>query len=239
MQLQTEASRDRLIVYDADRFGSAPRDLFDPHYLSIQGLLSSISSGRGTVWLFQHNKERYALRHYRRGGWMASIFQDRYPWLTQGRTRPAREVALLCELHRQGLPVPVPAAWQTIRRRLSYRADLITVRIDAAKPLNQYLSQQELAADGWVRLGQVLRRFHDHQVWHADMNLSNILLGPRQTFHLIDFDRCRVRRGNYWKTRNLKRLQRSCRKSLRLNPNLHFQERDFERLLEGYAGSTA
>ena len=237
---QREALCERgFITYDSARFETAPTSLFDPHYLSVQGLLSSFGSGRGTVWMFCYQDENYALRHYRRGGQAARLWGDRYLWCGRKRSRPAREAALLDRLLEQGLPVAAPVAWRVVRRGFTYQADLMTRRIADAAPLSQVLRRRALAASDWEQAGRLLRRMHDLQVWHADLNLSNILFRPSGEFFLIDFDRCRVRMGGWWKRRNLERLHRSCRKGKRLEPALRFAEADFEALLRGYAGSAS
>ncbi len=223
------------IAYDPEWLSQASPELFDPHHLSVQGMLSSFGSGRGTVWLFRHEGTEYALRHYHRGGKVAQVLKDRYLWTGLNRSRPAREARILQELAGKGLPVPNPVAWRVIRSGLVYRADLIVTRISRARSLTQILRERALSAAEWETLGALLRRFHDGQVWHADLNLSNILLQPTGDFFLIDFDRCRVRFGTLWKPRNLKRLHRSCRKEQANNPEFHFREQDFEVLLRGYA----
>ena len=223
------------IVYDPEWLSEAKPELFDPHHLSVQGMLSSFGSGRGTVWLFRHEGKEYALRHYHRGGQVAQFLGDRYLWTGLNRSRPAREAKILRQLAGQGLPVPSPAAWRVMRSGLMYRADLIVTRISRARPLTQIMREQPLTATEWENLGAMLRRFHDLQVWHADLNLSNILLRPPGDFFLIDFDRCRIRFGRLWKQRNLKRLHRSCLKEQAQNPEFHFREQDFDALLEGYA----
>ena len=227
------------VEHDSERLSEAPQELFDPRHLGVQGMLSSFGSGRGTVWLFRHEGEEFALRHYHRGGKVARFLGDRYLWTGLNRSRPAREAKILRQLAERGLPVPNPAAWRVVRGGLIYRADLIVTRIPRARPLTQVLRKQALAATEWESLGSLLRRFHDLQVWHADLNLSNILLRSPSDFFLIDFDRCRVRVGNLWKRRNLKRLHRSCLKERAKHPEFHFRERDFDALLRGYAQGTS
>lgn len=222
------------IVCDPEWISEATPELFDPHHLSVQGMLSSFGSGRGTVWLFRHEGNEYALRHYHRGGKVAPLLGDRYLWTGLNRSRPAREAKILRQLAGQGLPVPSPAAWRVIRSGLVYRADLIVTRISGARSLTQILREQALERKEWESLGALVRRFHDLQVWHADLNLSNILLRSSGDFFLIDFDRCRIRFGRFWKQRNLKRLHRSCLKEQGQNPKFHFREQDFDAFLQGY-----
>ncbi len=223
------------IVYDPEWLSEATPELFDPHHLSVQGMLSSFGSGRGTVWLFRYEGKEYALRHYHRGGMVAQFLDDRYLWTGLNRSRPAKEAKILRQLAGQGLPVPNPVAWRVTRSGLMYRADLIVTRISRARSLTQILRERDLAAAEWENLGALLRRFHDLQVWHADLNLSNILLRPPGDFFLVDFDRCRARFGKLWKQRNLKRLHRSCLKEQAQNREFHFREQDFDILLQGYA----
>ena len=236
MRARTEIVGRRHIVYDAARFAAAPLELFDPAELRARGLLRGRAAGRGDAWLFRHGGDDYALRHYRRGGWAARLLDDRYPWAPPARTRPGREAALLARLRALGLPVPAPAAWQVAYCGACYRADLITTRIPAA-PLGAHLRAQALDAPGWRALGAALRRFHDRQVWHADLSLGNILIAPGPAFHLIDFDRARLRAGRAWKRRNLARLRRSCDKARRADPAFRFRAADFAALLDGYSGS--
>lgn len=235
MRQRMSEERQDHIVYDPEWLSEATPEFFDPHHLSVQGMLSSFGSGRGTVWLFRHEGKEFALRHYHRGGKVARFLEDRYLWTGLNRSRPAREVRILSQLAGQGLPVPNPVAWRVIRSGLMYRADLIVTRISRARPLTQILRERALTAAEWENLGILLRRFHDLQVWHADLNLSNILLQPPSDFSLIDFDRCRIRFGKLWKQRNLKRLHRSCLKEQTRNPKFHFREQDFDALLQGYA----
>ncbi len=236
MRARTEIAGRRHIVYDAARFDAAPLALFDPDSLRASGLLRGRAAGRGAAWLFRHGGDDYALRHYRRGGWAARLLGDRYPWLPPALTRPGREAALLARLRARGLPVPAPAAWQVTYAGACYRADLITTRVPAA-PLGAHLRERALGAPGWRALGAALRRFHDCQLWHADLSLGNILIAPGPVFHLIDLDRARLRAGQAWKRRNLARLRRSCDKARRSDPAFRFRGEDFAALLDGYAGS--
>ena len=53
-------------------------------------------------------------------------------------------------------------------------------------------------------------------------------------FHLVDFDRARLRRGQRWKVPNLRRLRRSLVKQRGLDPALHFRDGHFRSLLDAY-----
>ncbi len=225
----------RHIIYDRELFPCSPRELFDPQHLKAKGLLTTFSdAGRGTVWMFRYRDTKYALRHYRRGGMMTGILDDLYPWQPLSRARPTNEACMLEMLCKRRMPVPRPAAWQVCYQGPFYRADLITLQISNALPLNRFLRQNALDDYDWYELGIMIRSFHNRQIWHADLNLSNILISPGPEFTLIDFDRAKLRRGQYWKRKNLDRLYRSCCKEQCYYPDLHFEDANFSSLWRGY-----
>ena len=226
------------IVYDTRRLPAPAARWFDPDYLRAHACLQPEAEGRGCAWRFRAPGGEHVLRHYRRGGLLAAALGDLYCSMPLRDTRPAREVEMLRALRALGLPVPEPIAFRVCSLAPFYRADLITARIPQTQSLQARLSRAPLGAAGWRTLGAALRKFHELQVWHADLSLGNILVAPGPAFHLIDFDRARIRRGSWWKRRNLLRLQRSCMKRKRLQPELFFCAEDFAALLEGYQGTT-
>ena len=230
------SSRNEYVVYDAELLPDLAPRLFDPEYLRTQGLLRGTEqSPRGTAWVFQFGGTAFLLRHYRRGGAVSRLLRDRYFWLSRALTRPAREWGMLGEMRARGLPVPVPAAWRLVRRGpLLYRADFISVLIRGCETLHQYLLARELSEEGWRRLGATLRCFHDCQIWHPDLTVGNVLVDETACFHLVDFDRARGRRGQWWKVTNISRLRRSLRKQRGLDPTLHYRDEHFCALMDSY-----
>ena len=224
------------IAYDAELLPGLTPGVFDPDYLRAEGMLLGLkSSPRGAAWVFRRGENTFLLRHYRRGGALSRLLRDRYLWLSRSRTRPAREWRMLAEMRARGLPVPVPAAWRVLRRGpLLYRADIVTVLIRGCETLHRFLLERELPEEGWRRLGATLHRFHDCQVWHPDLTAENILVDREGRFHLVDFDRARLRRGEGWKDRNLRRLRRSLVKQRGLDPALHYRDAHFRSLLDAY-----
>ena len=226
MTARTLSARRATILYDDTLLSHADESLFSPP------VRAPAVGGRGAAWIVPGTEGEWVLRHYRRGGLPAKLVADRYLWMGLELTRPWREWHLLAELHTLGLPVPRPVAARVTRGTLSYRGDLITRRIPAARSL------AELAgADGetlpWKGVGACIRRFHDAGVWHADLNAHNILVDEGAAIWLIDFDRGERRRTrDGWQQGNLARLQRSLRK-LGL-PEAALQE-GWAALLEGYA----
>ena len=236
MRLAEISSRNQYIAYDSEILPGMVPAVFDPEYLRAEGLLrATTSSLRGAVWVFELGGITFLLRHYRRGGAVSRLLRDRYIWLSRAHTRPAREWHLLGEMRASGLPVPEPAAWRVVRCGSPfYRADLITVLIRGCETLHQFLLERELPEEGWRRLGATLRRFHDCQVWHPDLTAGNILVDGEGGFHLVDFDRARLRRGEGWKVSNLRRLRRFLVKQHGLDPALRYRDAHFRSLRDAY-----
>lgn len=149
------------------------------------------------------------LRHYWRGGMVARLSEDVYLWAGLGHSRPYHELALLAELHAQGLPVPEPVAARVERRGPGYRGDLLTRRIPGAEPFAGRIASGRADAALWRRVGAVIARFHAAGARHADLNVRNILLNHADDVWLIDWDRGRLGPPHQGAERQLARLRRS------------------------------
>ena len=217
---------------------AAVESVFEPGYWAARGELLDVTGGRGAAW-FIGKAGRWALRHYRRGGWIARLSADRYVWGGEARVRSFAEWRLLAALTRLGLPVPKPIAARFERTGLLYRCDLITVRIAGTRPLSAALTEAPLQQSWWYRVGAVVARLHAAGVDHADLNAHNILLDAAGAVSVIDFDRGRLRRSGPWAARNLDRLQRSLAKVARPLPPDRFSAEAWSWLLAGYADAPA
>lgn len=193
------------------------------------------AAGRGDTMFVSEGTREFVLKHYLRGGLIGRFIRDRYLWIGEARNRAFVEWRLLARLVEMGLPVPRPAAARYRRRGLWYTADLLTVREPGIQSLSVRIVRQP-DADLWRRIGEGIRRFHEAGVCHADLNAYNVQLDARDALFLLDFDRGAIRAPGAWRDKNLARLHRSLRKLKRLNPALHFDERDWAELLDGYAG---
>lgn len=223
------------MLYDASAVDQIHPELFRPGYWRERGAgTEKATGGRGQVIFVGEPGAQWALRHYRRGGLPGRVLNDQFLFLGENATRSFREFRLLARLHRMGLPVPRPVAARYVRHGLIYRADLVTARIGNARPLSALLADAPLKEDSWVRLGRIIRRFHDAGVCHADLNAHNVLLDESGKFWLLDFDRGRIRRPGAWDKANLERLQRSLVKIKRQRPDLHLDDGNWHSLLEGY-----
>jgi 3-deoxy-D-manno-octulosonic acid kinase len=220
-------------------FSGAGEALFDPRFWATRGRIIPAGGGRGAAWFIDHGSEQWVLRHYRRGGLVARLSEDRYFWTGEARVRSFAEYRLLARLEAQGVPVPAPIAARYQRRGSSYRCDLITRRIAGATPLSQAIAEGPVSEECWKRVGTTVGRLHAAGVDHVDLNAHNVLLDERGAVSIIDFDRGRIRRTGAWTDRNLRRLRRSLVKISAALPRDRFTEASWRSLLSGYAERAA
>jgi 3-deoxy-D-manno-octulosonic acid kinase len=223
------------ILYDADKLANGADLSFNRDTLVKRGSILGAAEGRGTTLFIQHNGMDMALRHYHRGGLAAKISVDQYIWTGLQRTRAWREWHLLAKLQQKGLPVPEPVAARVTRHGLFYQADIATLRIPQAQSVAQLLQGKSLTESVWHAMGQCIRQFHDHGVFHADLNANNILLDNEQKVYILDFDRGEFRRpGGKWQQANIDRLLRSFNKIKAHSETFYFSDSDWQALLNGY-----
>ena len=158
--------------------------------------------GRGTVYSIDaplsgpDARAHWAVRHYRRGGALASYLDDRY--LSGGRTRPEREIRASVEARARGVPTPAVIAGAWYHSGVFYRADLITELVPDSVSLADSLFSDERSADavaGLARSGRLVRDLGDKGLVHTDLNAMNILLRSERSepvAYVIDLDRASV-----------------------------------------------
>jgi 3-deoxy-D-manno-octulosonic acid kinase len=211
-QLQTTA--DGAIVFDAAAMAQAGDPVrFDPLWFEAAHWRArgaeTTRGGRGGAMYVDAPFGRCVLRHYQRGGMVASVMGDRYLWTGAERTRSFAEFHLLADLHARGLRVPVPVAARYSRQGVHYRADLITRRIEGATTLAELVAAGGCSADVAARVGATVAEFHAAGACHADLNAHNVLLVDDVVW-LVDFDRGQRRTpARAWQLANLARLRRS------------------------------
>lgn len=205
----TRAVEGGLILYDAAQSGKVHDHVFTPAYWRVRQSIGEPLGGRGAAWRIKDENIDWVLRYYRRGGLPGKLLDDTYLNTGTARSRPWREWKLLAWMWSEGLPVPRPVAARILYAGIFYRAALITETVGgdafAAKIYNNRIQREE-----WAAVGRCIRRFHDADVWHADLNANNILLDADAQVSLLDFDRARLRSGRTnWREANLARLRRS------------------------------
>lgn len=219
------------ILYDASRLGKPCDELFSRSHWASRGALQEIAGGRSSIAVLNTGSQAWVLRHYRRGGWMAKLSQDRYLWAGASRTRSFAEWRLLAQLRRKGLPVPAPIAARYVRGLFTYRADLITELLPATRPLADAITGSDLPEAGWRAVGKSIAAFHGEGVHHADLNANNILLGTDVNVYWLDFDRGRIRARGSWEEQVLARLRRSLLKVKGQRADVRFGEREWRWLM--------
>ena len=201
------------LLYDANRFASEPAagELFDRARWLARAGSRDASGGRGGALHVRGEFGDAVLRHYRRGGLVARVSDDRYFWTGADRTRPFREFRVLARAHGEGLPVPAPIAAAYTREGPTYRGDILVASVPDARTLAQLVAANDPV--DWAAIGTAIARCHRAGYFHADLNAHNVLLDASGHAWLIDFDRACVRAPDQrWQQANLARLQHSLRK---------------------------
>ena len=224
------------ILYDKAIINQISEDRFEPAgWLHSEPLTGSHGSGgRGNTMYVGNIPRQFVLRHFMRGGLIGKLVRDRYVWTGEDNTRSFREWRLLAKLAVNNLRVPRPAAARYCRRGPTYTADIITVRIPAVSPLSEYIAVRSRDEDFWRSTGASIREFHACGVYHADMNAYNLQIDSAGRMWMLDFDRGRLLPPGAWQQKTLGRLHRSLVKIKSLDPRVHFEEGDWEALLDGY-----
>lgn len=180
--------------------------------------------GRGTTWCIDVPGGAWAVRHCRRGGAMAGVLVDRY--VRVGRPRPFRELRAAVDARARGIAMPRVVAAVVHSRGPIYRADVATELVPdgldlAAVVFGRDRRDPPARIAAWRAAGRLVRDAAAAGVYHADLNLKNIVVtGPRDGPEgwLVDFDRGRVRRRPSRRdlVRMADRVRRSTRKFERL-----------------------
>ena len=222
-------------VYDAQHIDRFSPQMLDNQYWQSQNAIVGSAQGRGTTWFVQHEEKQWVLRHYYRGGMIGKFNKDNYWFTRMESTRAAREFTLLNRLVQLNLPVPCPIAYRVIRKGRFYQADILSERICDAKDLVALLCEKEISLVLWQKIGATIKRFHNNNIYHHDLNAHNILIDKEENVWLIDFDRGEIRSGGVrWKKENMKRLLRSFNKEKNKLAGFHWQESHWDALMSGY-----
>ena len=232
---KVEKLAQRWVLFNPELMSQLKSEYFDCAILRDKGLVTGSAAGRGETCFYRSGEKIWALRHYLRGGFIARFLHDQYFGLRLKNTRAWAEWHLLNDMIELGLPVPVPVAASVIKRGLFYQADLITEYLENTHTLSDILENKKIDKAIWINIGQTVRNFHNHSVFHSDLNARNILLDEQQKVYLIDFDQCMFKQGDEWKQKNLDRLKRSLQKFKFKQELFNFDELDWQALLKGYA----
>ena len=160
------------------------------------------------------------IRHYVRGGAVASLLGDRY--LRWGMWRPMAETVASERLRTSGLPTPRVLAAAVYFSGLVYRGDLVTEYVATCGDLAELLFQTRDSVEPEDRaaalraVGATVRKMAELGLRHPDVNVKNFLVETRTEpvrVHLLDLDRCRF--GSIPLGRPVKRMASRLTASLR------------------------
>jgi 3-deoxy-D-manno-octulosonic acid kinase len=231
---QVLAAGRHAVLFDAAVHGDADASWFDAARWRASGAVALEISGRGEVLIVERGGEKWVVRHYHRGGFVARFVYDHYVWSGLERSRSFREWRLLRRLRDAGLPVPNPIAAHVYRTGPIYTADIITTYLPDTRKLSAYISDGEAPAHCWRAIGKMVRAVHSHGVDHPDLTAHNILLDMRGSLFLVDFDNARVRPPGPWQRAGVERLRRSLRK-VALETGTQFDAAAWAEIEAGYA----
>ena len=129
----------------------------------------------------------------------------------------------------------VPLAAKITVNKAVYRGDLITESITGAESLLEILKQRPLSVDEITDIGHTIAEFHQQGVFHADLNINNIMLDNSGKVYLIDFDRGRlVTPLDPSLKGNIQRLNRSFIKEKRRNSGFFWDSKQWQQFFNAY-----
>jgi len=232
--IKTIRTNNSMIWFDDQLLVHPPEQIFDIRYWQDRKRVMGSATGRGTTWFVDTGNLPAALRHYRRGGLFGKVVHDSYWFSGWENTRSFMEMQLLNDLIEAGVNVPKPIAARVVKSVITYRADLLSEKISDAIDLVDILLIGSISAELYQKVGYQIAIMHHAGVNHTDLNIHNILIDKHEDVWIIDFDKCGYGKGSSWKQSNLERLKRSFVKELKKR-QIHWQEQDFNTLLEGYS----
>ena len=210
-------------------------DWFSPSYWQQNDAVTGQSQGRNITYFVKHQDKQLVLRHYYRGGLIGKIAKDGYLYAGLKQSRVYKEFALLEKMLELGLPVPKPIAARLVKKLHLYTADIIMEQIPLAQDLFQILKVRALTKDEWINLGNTIAKFHHNGIYHADLNIHNLMMDNTGKIWLIDFDRGQIKPNKTkWQKSNLERLKRSLEKEKSKYPEFNWQANQWLHLLKGY-----
>lgn len=186
------------------------RGLFRPSRFFVP-LETHKSRGKGGLLLV--DGEALVIRPNRHGGALGRFLGDVY----LDPNRPHRELILLWRLGNLGIPTLDPIASVTEQKTPFCKGFLITKFLQGAVDLRQFLAQEGRPRQRMAvicKAAETIRRLHDLGVFHADLQLENLLVKGEEVY-IIDLDRSwqRVPLSPSLRLKNLLRLLRSAEKA--------------------------
>jgi len=218
------------IQYNSNVFSNFSNKLFNIDYISKEGLIKSVMDGRGKALELEYGGKSYFLKHYIRGGFVAKISYDRYIFNSLASTRAVKEYNFLNTMNDKGLPVPKAAALQVITNHFTYKADLITCKIENEGTLYEFIKDNKMTKALWNALSTTIEKFYQENVYHSDLNAKNIIIDKDNNFFLLDFDNSYFFYDKKLFTKSMFRLERSLKKIKNYNHEIQSIVKKFSSL---------
>jgi serine/threonine protein kinase len=151
-----------------------------PQVANLQGrAVNVVADFGGSAWV---------VRHYRRGGSVMKVLEDRY--LRIGSARVLHELQVSEAARERGIPTPQFMAGAWYDHGIFRRCDIATSYIPRSSDLAQIIFEQATArGDAVLRSAQLIRIIIKLGLLHRDLNLKNILIA-RSGAYIVDLDRC-------------------------------------------------
>jgi 3-deoxy-D-manno-octulosonic acid kinase len=154
--------------------------------------------GRTIAYVIDGPAGPWVVRHYRRGGTVAAMLGDRF--IRIGARRPFSELWTSALARSRGIDTPAVMAVAIYSQGPFYRGDIATELIPGAADLASTSTGPERRSeperrDAWFEAARLLRSLAGAGLFHADLNLRNILIAwraGRPHAHVLDLDRCRI-----------------------------------------------
>lgn len=154
------------------------------------------SGGRGQVRIVAapdaSTGDRWVVRHYWRGGWMAPLLVDRY--LKTGSCRAFDELAASHRLREVGVRTPAAVAAAEYPAGLYYRADLVTVWVPGVPLIDALRGADDAQLDVLLaRTARAIEEVAGAGAYHVDLNAHNLLVDDdhERSPWVLDLDRIR------------------------------------------------
>ena len=236
MTSQVTKINQSIILYDDRLMNEIDENIFEPDFWKMDKEAQPQSMGRGTVYFVKIQGKPCVLRHYNRGGLVAKLTLDKYLWMGEYNTRSFKEWRLLNDMVKKRLPVPAPVAARYIRNGIYYKADIITREIPDIESLSDKLLGNSMTEKLWENIGECIAKFHNHGVFHMDLNADNIQIEQNNQVFLLDFDKGKVSEpSRRLSDSNLIRLRRSVAKVTQLK-QLAFPSSGWDKCITKYKG---
>ena len=146
-------------------------------------------AGRGTAYAIRFDTDPWLVRHYRRGGLIARVLNDRY---APGGNRALDELKVSVIARARGIPTPEVVAAICYPSRLYARFDIAVEFIGHSRDMAQLLFEDRVVPPEEInKAAALITTMIQNGLLHADLNLKNILIAPERAY-VLDLDRCRI-----------------------------------------------